>query len=180
MEKPIALLSKKKPFQKGFFSFLIKIWEGGIKLCKELSQQYEEKLLDYTKLSEILVSGKPTSVIFFSKYVKKDLFLGTSYLLKLRWHFVIAKDVVLVNLKPMECHQKLNLKVFISICFLSLVFKLFRMNLHEVSVSVLAQTSILLRQHYGWNPTTGYILPSFFLWTWLPALSEGTYFFQPL
>ena len=55
-----------------------------------------------------------------------------------------------------------------------------RLDLHEVSISVLAQTSILLRQHYEWDSTTGYILPSFFLWTWFPALSEGTcFFFSP-
>ena len=55
-----------------------------------------------------------------------------------------------------------------------------RLDLHEVSISVLAQTSILLRQHYESDSTTGYILPSFFLWTWFPALSEGTCFFSAL
>ena len=71
------------------FLFFFQIWEGGIKLCKELSQQYEEKLLDYTKLSEILVSGKSTYEMFFSKYEKIEYQL---FLLKATWHFVVANS----------------------------------------------------------------------------------------
>ena len=31
-------------------------WENGIDLCKELASVYENKIVDYTKLSDILVS----------------------------------------------------------------------------------------------------------------------------
>ena len=78
------------------FLFFFQIWEGGIKLCKELSQQYEEKLLDYTKLSEILVSGKSTYEMFFSKYEKIEYQL---FLLKATWHFVVANSGAITTSK---------------------------------------------------------------------------------
>lgn len=48
---------KEKLFQQIIIYFdKGKYWEGGVPLCKELSNFYETKLYDYNKLSEILIT----------------------------------------------------------------------------------------------------------------------------